>query len=376
MIVFTGIFFSLLYVSYSISEKETISKISLNIKLMAMQSSTGIENFFKAYLSDLEFLANTESIQTNNHEGKKLINVFYATHKEHITSVTRIDSTGRIIYCAPYNKNIIGIDISTQPHNKNMNTVLTPVISDIFIAAQGYRALAVHVPVFIKNKYNGRISLLIKFDKIAESYLKNVKSVKTGSSWIISENGIILYHSELNNIDENADIYSNQTPSLKSVIQKMKSGLEGDAWYRDKNQVNYIYYYPVKLFSTHWSIAITGSKNELLGTTKELFNMWMILIFLFLILNLLYVLYILKNQTKLNKQKVQLTEVNSNLQNAIQEIKSLNKLIPICSSCKKIKNDAGYWSSVENYIKEHSEAELTHSLCPDCLKKIYPGNSR
>jgi len=47
-------------------------------------------------------------------------------------------------------------------------------------------------------------------------------------------------------------------------------------------------------------------------------------------------------------------------------------MLPICSSCKKIKNDAGYWSQIEVYLKEHSEAEFSHGLCPDCIEKLYP----
>jgi hypothetical protein len=47
-------------------------------------------------------------------------------------------------------------------------------------------------------------------------------------------------------------------------------------------------------------------------------------------------------------------------------------LLPICSGCKKIRDDKGYWSQVEKYIQKHSEATFTHSLCPDCLKKLYP----
>jgi len=54
------------------------------------------------------------------------------------------------------------------------------------------------------------------------------------------------------------------------------------------------------------------------------------------------------------------------------EIKRLRGMLPICSSCKKIKNDAGYWSQIEVYLKEHSEAEFSHGLCPDCIKKLYP----
>jgi PAS domain S-box-containing protein len=54
------------------------------------------------------------------------------------------------------------------------------------------------------------------------------------------------------------------------------------------------------------------------------------------------------------------------------EIKRLRGMLPICSSCKKIKDDAGYWNQIEVYIREHSEAEFTHGICPECLKKLYP----
>jgi len=56
---------------------------------------------------------------------------------------------------------------------------------------------------------------------------------------------------------------------------------------------------------------------------------------------------------------------------ALAEVKTLRGFIPICSSCKKIRNDSGYWQAVDQYIKEHSEAEFTHGICPDCLKKLY-----
>ncbi len=56
---------------------------------------------------------------------------------------------------------------------------------------------------------------------------------------------------------------------------------------------------------------------------------------------------------------------------ALTEVKTLKGFLPICSSCKKIRNDKGYWQAVEQYIKEHSDAEFTHGICPDCMKKLY-----
>ncbi len=60
------------------------------------------------------------------------------------------------------------------------------------------------------------------------------------------------------------------------------------------------------------------------------------------------------------------------LQAALSKVKLLSGLLPICSSCKKIRDDKGYWNQIESYIHEHSEAEFSHGICPECMKKLYP----
>ena len=60
------------------------------------------------------------------------------------------------------------------------------------------------------------------------------------------------------------------------------------------------------------------------------------------------------------------------LKNAIEKIKVLSGMFPICSSCKKIRDDKGYWNQIETYIRDHSDAEFSHSICPECVKKLYP----
>ncbi len=59
------------------------------------------------------------------------------------------------------------------------------------------------------------------------------------------------------------------------------------------------------------------------------------------------------------------------LQDALAEIKTLKGIIPICSACKKIRDDQGYWNQLETYIRDHSDAEFTHGLCPDCAAEYY-----
>lgn len=62
----------------------------------------------------------------------------------------------------------------------------------------------------------------------------------------------------------------------------------------------------------------------------------------------------------------------ADLQDAIAKINTLKGLLPICANCKKIRDDKDRWEQIESYIREHSEAEFTHSICPECVKKLYP----
>ena len=61
---------------------------------------------------------------------------------------------------------------------------------------------------------------------------------------------------------------------------------------------------------------------------------------------------------------------------ADEQIRTLQGLIPICASCKKIRNDLGYWDVLEMYLQEHSEAQFTHRICPECAQRFYDGTMR
>lgn len=66
-----------------------------------------------------------------------------------------------------------------------------------------------------------------------------------------------------------------------------------------------------------------------------------------------------------------LNDTIADLQDALTNVRQLSGLLPICASCKKIRDDQGYWTQIEAYIRDHSEAEFTHGICPDCAKKYY-----
>lgn len=75
---------------------------------------------------------------------------------------------------------------------------------------------------------------------------------------------------------------------------------------------------------------------------------------------------------ELTVKNVELKELNSELQAMLEKVEVLEGILPICSFCKKIRDDQGYWSQVETYISEHSKALFSHSLCPECARNHYP----
>jgi DNA-directed RNA polymerase subunit M/transcription elongation factor TFIIS len=79
-----------------------------------------------------------------------------------------------------------------------------------------------------------------------------------------------------------------------------------------------------------------------------------------------------KNIEALEKANEEKNRLISDLEASAQEIKTLHGILPICVNCKKIRDDEGYWHQVEIYIRDHSEADFTHGLCPECRVKLYP----
>lgn len=75
--------------------------------------------------------------------------------------------------------------------------------------------------------------------------------------------------------------------------------------------------------------------------------------------------------TELKKAHEEQKKLNDELAEALNKVKLLSGLLPICANCKKIRDDSGYWNQIEKYISEHSEAAFTHSICPECYEKLY-----
>ncbi len=117
---------------------------------------------------------------------------------------------------------------------------------------------------------------------------------------------------------------------------------------------------------------ITEKKQSL---ERLLLISFIIVIILALSVLIISVMNVVKEKRRLTERKKAEEEREKlivELQNALAEVRALSGLLPICSSCKKIRDDQGYWNQIEVYISSHSTATFSHSICPECAKKLYP----
>lgn len=87
-------------------------------------------------------------------------------------------------------------------------------------------------------------------------------------------------------------------------------------------------------------------------------------------------LIIFQDITKRKQLEADREELINSLQTALGQVKTLRGLLPICANCKKIRDDQGYWQDVAVYVRDHTEAEFSHGICPECMQQLYPEFSK
>ena len=75
--------------------------------------------------------------------------------------------------------------------------------------------------------------------------------------------------------------------------------------------------------------------------------------------------------TAIKRAEIEWERLITELQEALGNVKTLSRLLPICSSCRKVRDDEGYWNQIESYIRKNTEFDFTHGLCPECAEKLY-----
>lgn len=116
--------------------------------------------------------------------------------------------------------------------------------------------------------------------------------------------------------------------------------------------------------------AVTSFETQRVTKDGRVLDVWLTLTALRTPTDDIYA--VASTERDISERKKAEAEKERYLQEALAKLKILSGLLPICASCKKIRDDQGYWSQIESYIHHHSEAEFSHSICPECAKRLYP----
>ena len=148
--------------------------------------------------------------------------------------------------------------------------------------------------------------------------------------------------------------------------------------YFNKVIKNKFIYLAITVATVYWLVEIAfdvlifkkGNFRSALFALHDPNELWMRFVIVSVILTAGYISQRMAN--KITRAYEREKELSTKLENSIQEIKLLQGIVPICASCKKIRDDKGYWNQVEEYISEHSDVRFSHGMCPECVKKLYP----
>jgi PAS domain S-box-containing protein len=399
--IISALFFGLFYIIYNDIKEKTIREFNNEQLILAETAAQGITSFFNDCKADLTFINQLKDIVHLTDTGKLLMASFFDNHKSVLEAMTRVDENGIILYTYPPNPAIIGKDISYQKHVKDVMSNKVPVVSDVFLAVQGYLAIAIHVPVFDKNKYTGSMALLIPIDRLGKQYIGRIKIKDSGNAWLLSENGVEIYCPIKDHIGKSyLDITENH-PSAREFIEKTNKDPRGFSKsihhkvIENGKQVyvtKYMAFYRVPLGNTFWSIVISFKESDVYIALAQLRNR-LIVVFLVLLALTLYhfysltkVRYLFKEETRRKKAEATLRKAEEDILMHAQALRSIKECVSITDMHDVILylNDSflktyGYEASelignpMDSIRSEANATELTNEILPATIRGGWKG---
>jgi PAS domain S-box-containing protein len=301
------------YLIYDDIKNRTINEFNNEQLILAKTASQGITSIFEDYQADLTFLSQIKGIIDFSEESNTILKNFYEQHKQIISAVTRIDSHGIIRDTYPENKLVIGSDISYQNHVKQVIATHKPVISDVFLSAQGYLAIALHVPFFKGNAFEGSLAVLIPIDKLGKIYLDKIKIKGTGKAWLLSENGIELYCPVTDHTGKSFLENAHNDITAIQLYNKIKTDSSGIEKIIDKEltpdgrtrlNTKYIAFYRAPLGNTYWTILISRQEKDIYYSLARLRNRLILIFSLFMVIISFYFYSIIKVRNVLREEEI------------------------------------------------------------------------
>ncbi len=293
----------LFFLSYMEVKNNAVIEFNKQQMILAEQAASGITEFFNALEDEMTFLLNMYDVAELNENGQKILLDYFNNKKPILSSISRMNANGKLEWLIPYNEKLIGTDISYQKHVQHVLKTHTPTISDVFMAVQGYRAVAYHHPIIKNGKFIGSMALLIDFRYISKKYLDNITIGDIGYAWMISRDGIILNIPNQNIIGYSVYDKFDGFPEMIKTAESMMRGEKGTSEYRYghagneniKPRLKHAAYTPVNILNAHWSIAVATPEDYIVSNVQGFRNKAIIIVFLFIGIGFVFIFFAKKN---------------------------------------------------------------------------------
>ncbi len=306
-----AVFLFALSAIYQDAKKKAIDDLNRNQMVHARQAARGISDHMDHIIATLDLMGRMPDIKELNDIGKHFMEDYYSLHSSEIKGITRVDAQGRIAYTVPYNAQAIGRDISDQEHVRTILLTHDPVISDVFMAIQGFRTIAVHVPVSRGGSFAGTLAFLLPFDAIAKRYIENIQIGKSGYAWVISEKGIEISCPVPGHVDRSVFDTCRDFPEILTMAKEMMKRRQGvTAYHYDRVRgttvervLKHAVYVPVPLANTFWSIVVATPEDEVMQSLAGLRTRLMVITALLLVFSMIFTFLLVRSQVLLGEQK-------------------------------------------------------------------------
>jgi PAS domain S-box-containing protein len=266
----------LFYYFYGVERTRAIEGVVSHQRIYARQAANSVNEMVDKWNSVLSYLSDDRNIILMNEKGKDELTKLREALRDEIKSITRVNKDGTIIFTAPYYRNSIGVNISSQKHMAKILSDHKPVVSDVFDAVQGFQAIAIHYPVFRGGAFEGTIALVVDFGQVGRRILKEIETDSSGYAWLLSSEGVELYCPVPGHIGKSIRETAKGFPDLLRVADDMLAGKEGAATYtydaavgRIQKGNRIVYFLPVRVNDARWSLAVVYSEDEITNSLTE-----------------------------------------------------------------------------------------------------------
>jgi PAS domain S-box-containing protein len=310
-IVILGIFAFALAAIYRDVRQQAIQELNSRQMVHARQAAQGIQNHMDYIVSTLDLLGRLPPIIAMDQDGKRIMSEYQTLHADEVKGITRVDASGRIIYTVPRAGDAIGRDISYQEHVREILRTHQVVISDVFMAVQGFRTIAVHVPVARKGEFDGTLAFLLSFDTIAQRHIENIRIGKSGYAWVISQKGFEISCPLPGHVGRSVFDTCRDYPEVIVMAHEMLKGREGVTTYhydqnleaKPKSVLKHAVYRPIRIGNTFWSIVIATPEKEVLIAMSGFRSKFLLITLALLVFSTIFTYLLVRSQIIIREQK-------------------------------------------------------------------------